>query len=475
MPLTPFEHFILADDCPDHPMSFFIQMKFQGRFDRAQFEAALLSTLKLHPLLNSRIQGSAKDATSRISWVESDSAPPSIDWNDADIPIRFTSGRWIDLRSETGIRLWLRETENTTNLMLQIHHSCCDGLGATSFIQTLLAAYDLLHKTGSTSGLEKTFDLRLLRERDLSLSSWRRIWNTARHAFHRVSRYCKHPPVPLATPRALPVEDSGSDPFPRFQTLTFDAADTKKLRATAKRLGVSLNALLLRDLFLILDHWNRRHSPDRGSRTIRVCIPINLRRATDGRMPAANVVSLSFLDRVAAQLADPIQLVAGLHEQVEQTLRVRTSLAFVPALKLIGMIPGQLYARMRRPRCRATAVLSNIGSLCFGSILRGRDRRMVSGSVILESIEAVVPLHPLTHVAFVASHYGGKLSLTISHDPCWIDADEARELLESYVRQLKASLEQSNCHPSVSPTVVHTSTQGVSAEPVNVVQCRHPM
>lgn len=445
MSLAPFEHFMLAGDCPDHPMSFFVQMKFQGRFDRPQLNAALQAALAVHPLLNSWIQGSVKEATSRITWIEADSPLPTIDWNDAEVPFRFTAGRWLDLNSETGLRVWLRESEDTTTLVLQIHHCCCDGLGASSFIQTLLMAYHLLQTSGSTAELEKMFDPHLLRERDLSLSSWRRIWNTARHAFHRIARYCKLPPVPLATPRPLPEDISGDDPFPRFQTFTFDAADTKQFRVTAKRLGVSLNELLLRDLFLILDHWNRRHSPDHSSRTIRVCIPINQRRATDHRMPAANVVSLSFLDRVAAQLADPIRLLGNLHEQVDQTLRVRTSLAFGPALKLIGMIPGRLYARMQRTNCLASAAMSNLGILCVGSKLLGRDRRMVSGGVVLESVEVILPLHPLTHVAFVALNYGGKLSLTISHDPRWIDAADGRELLASFVRQLKVSLAQSNC------------------------------
>ena len=442
MPFAPFEHFMLADDCPEHPMSFFIQMKLQGRFDRPQLNAALRTALALHPLLNSWIQGSVKDATSRISWIESTSPPPTIDWNDATIPLRFTVGRWMDLRTETGIRLWLRETENATTLMLQIHHCCCDGLGATSFIQTLLLAYDRLHTSGSTSALEAMIDLRLLRDRDLSCSSWRQMLKTAWHAIFRVSRFAKSQPSPLATPRALPSISSGEDQFPQFQTFTFDAADTQHIRVAAKRLGVSLNVLLLRDLFLILDHWNQRHSPDHRSRTIRVCMPINLRRSTDYRMPAANVVSLSFLDRAANQLADPIRLLRSLHAETEQTKRVRESLAFVPALKLLGMMPGRLHAHMQRTRCLASAAMSNLGVLGAGSPLLGRDRRMVSGGLVLESIEAFMPLRPLTHVAFVASNYGRKLSLTISHDPRWIDAADGRELLESLVRQLKVSMTQ---------------------------------
>lgn len=440
--LAPFEHFMLADDTPEHPMSFFIQLKFQGRFDRSQLNAALKTTLTLHPLLNSRIHGSVKDATSNITWIESTSPPPEIDWNDAEVPLRFAAGRWMDLTSETGLRLWLRETENSTRLLLQIHHACCDGLGASSFIHTLLLAYHQQHTSASMSALEEQFDPRLLQERDLSCASWRQIAKTAWNALHRVSRHFKHKPVPLATPRALPVENRGEDQFPQFQTFTFNETDTEQARLTAKRLGVSLNVLLLRDLFLTLDRWNRRHSTDHRSRAIRICMPVNVRRPIDYRMPAANVISLSFIDRSADQLVDPIDLLGNLHTETEQTIRLRTSLVFVPALRLLGILPGQLHARIRRPHCQASAALSNLGILLMRSPLLGRDRRAVSGGVTLESMEPFMPLRDLTHVAFAASNYGRKLSLSISHDPRWIDTADSRELLESYVQQLKASLAQ---------------------------------
>ena len=56
----------------------------------------------------------------------------------------------------------------------------------------------------------------------------------------------------------------------------------------------------------------------------------------------------------------------------------------------------------------------------------------------------VLPLRPLTHAVFAALNYGGKLSLTLSYDPHWIDAADGRELLESFVRQLKKSLAHSH-------------------------------
>lgn len=444
MPLAPFEHLMLADDCPNHPMSFIVQMKFQGRFDRPQLDAALKSALTLHPLLKSRIQGFAKDSTSRITWIESSSPTPTIDWKDADIPIRFANGRWLDLKSETGIRLWLRESEKTTTLTLQIHHCCCDGIGALSFIHTLLAAYHLPATSASTSTLAEAIDPRLLQDRDRSCSSWRQSVKIAWRAIFRIARYAKSRPVPLVTPRALPSDNAGTEPFPRFQTFTFGDADTKQIRATAKDLGVSLNDLLLRDLFLTLDQWNRRHSTDHRSRTIRVCVPINLRESADRRMSAANMVSLSFLDRDANQLADPMSLLDSLHAQTKQTKRSRKSLVFLPVLKLLGMFPGRLFAHMQREHCQASAVFSNLGVLWAGSPLLGLDQKIVTGGLTLESIEAIVPLRRLTHAGVFALTYGGKLCLTVSHDSRWLDDADARELLESVVRRLKPSLAESN-------------------------------
>jgi NRPS condensation-like uncharacterized protein len=447
LPLAPFEHYILADDRPDHPMSFFIQMKFLGRFDRPQLNAALQTALGVHPLLNAWIRGSAKDATPRIAWIEAHAQPPTIDWNSADAPIRFANGRWIDLKSETGIRVWLRETETKTTLMLQIHHCCCDGIGASSFIDTLLMAYHLLHTSASTSATESMIDLRLLRHRDPSCSTWQRILKTAWHAIFRVAPYFKNSPDPLATPHGLPLGNSGGDPFPRFHTFTFDEAESEQIQLTAERLGVSLNVLLARDLFLILDQWNKRYSPDHRTRVIRVCIPINLRRPIHRRMPAANMVSLFFLDSDAKQIADPTRLLGNLKKQIEQTLRLRKALAFVPALKLLGMFPGGLEARIRRSQCLASAVMSNLGVLGARSPLLGAGRRLVSGSVILDSVEVVLPLRPLTHAVFAALIYSGKLSLTLSYDPRWIDTADGLELLESFVRQLKASLAQGTIIP----------------------------
>ena len=433
---------MLADDSPDHPMNFFIQLNFRGRFDRSHLNAAMQKALSLHPLLHCLIQGSAHDKTSRIFWVPATSPTPEIDWNDAEVPLRFATGRWMDLTIETGIRIWLREAAETTTLLLQMHHACCDGLGGSSFVHTVLMAYHKLQTSGSLSDLDELVDPNLLRERDLSCSSMSRIAKTAWNAISRLRRYFKTQPIPLATPRDEPKDVHFEQMFPQFQTHAFSEAETEQIRVTAKRLEVSVNVLLLRDLYLILDQWNRRHSTDQQSQAIRICVPINLRRSIDNRMPAANVISLSFLERDSNQLADPTQLLHSLHQQLEQTIRVRDFLSFTPALKLLGMFAGKLATRMQRPRCQASAGLSNIGILLARSPLLGRDRRGVAGSVTLESMEPCMVLRRLTHIGVAVSNYGKRLYLTITRDPRLINESESRELLDSFARQLLATSEQ---------------------------------
>lgn len=442
LPFTPFEHFMLADDTPDHPMTFFVRLQFRGIFNRPHFQTALSLALEQHPLLNSLIRGSAADRTSDIAWVTCLDPMPAVDWADADTPLTFSRRRWIDLRSERGIRLWIRDSkaDETTQLILQIHHSCCDGIGANTFISTLLTAYHKLDSGTHSAAIERSFQPELLRMRDQSCSSWAQLARTAWRAIFRTPRFFKGKPIPLAACRKATRENMHDEKLPEFETFTFSREETESLRLAAKEREVSVNDLLSRDLFLALDDWNRTHSPNHESRPIRICMPVNLRRSGDRYMPAANRISLSFLDRGPEHFAAPDTLLKSLQKQTEETKKSRKILAFVPALKLIGMLPGRMSARMNQGRCLATAAISNLGVLNSPSQEKGRSGPTVAGNMTLESIEALLPLHPQTHVAFVILSYCDRLSITLSRDPRWIDEDEGRELLTNYVRVHRSSI-----------------------------------
>ncbi len=106
LPLTPFEKYMLADDRPDYPMTFSLQLDFSGEFRRPLFDASLEEALSRHPLLCAVVRHLPK--AGRV-WMPADPSMPPVDWNVAEIPLACPHGEAIDLQRETGLRIWVRQ------------------------------------------------------------------------------------------------------------------------------------------------------------------------------------------------------------------------------------------------------------------------------------------------------------------------------------------------------------------------------
>src|ERR1700722_10069442 len=109
LPLVAFEHYMLADDRLAYPMSFYFRSTFTGRIDRRRFHEALRAALTQHPLLHAHIRGSAEGETSGLAWLDASDLELLVSWNLENSPVLFPKGQRIDLRRETGIRLWAHE------------------------------------------------------------------------------------------------------------------------------------------------------------------------------------------------------------------------------------------------------------------------------------------------------------------------------------------------------------------------------
>ena len=93
--------------------------------------------------------------------------------------------------------------------------------------------------------------------------------------------------------------------------------EVQKLTAAVAEAEVTANDWLLRDFFVAVDDFRARHQVTTPSEWIRLSVPMNLRREADNRMPAANVVSMVFLDRTPKQIANSTGLLASIHEEME--------------------------------------------------------------------------------------------------------------------------------------------------------------
>jgi hypothetical protein len=248
--LTPIEKLLRADDHSRYPMTFVLEMVFSGTIDRASFEAALAESLARHPLLVSHIL----PAKGKVPcWVSANGQMPPVDWGDGHLPLNCPNGEGIDLRREVGLRIWIRQSPGRARLITQFHHACCDGVGAYQFLGDLLALYaahvapDLPHPT------LKPIDLGRLRSRAhgcMEIATSRQFGRQAQsslsHAYEMLIRGCT--PLRPATPNS----NGQAPPFPGVHSFTFDQTEHRGLRQAADHLGVTLNDLLLHELFFVM-------------------------------------------------------------------------------------------------------------------------------------------------------------------------------------------------------------------------------
>src|SRR5262245_54061623 len=124
--VNPFERYYLADDRPEYPTAFLVEMRFSGLLDRAAFTSALSQAVEGHLLLSAIVA----DGPRGLEWVAGTGQSPEIDWADQSIAIAPPDGEFIDLRQSRGLRVWVRTSEAATRVVLQFHHACCDGLAS---------------------------------------------------------------------------------------------------------------------------------------------------------------------------------------------------------------------------------------------------------------------------------------------------------------------------------------------------------
>ncbi|MBN1587930.1 MAG: hypothetical protein JW888_00280 [Pirellulales bacterium] len=447
LPLVVFEKYILLDHRPDYPMTYCLTFDFRGHFDRPALDDSLEEVLPRHPLFTARVK---RLPWKGLCWISEGGSFPRIDWDTLDVPLACPHGEAIDLRRECGLRLWVRQDDGHARLTLQVHHACADGIGTLHFVGDLLAAY-ALRVNGHDNGRRLVpLDPASLQQRDKfdvelpePVSQWHVLKSTVIETFKFLGRQ----PAPLVVPGTMPlsardeqdVRGTPPRPFPGICSHTFDARKTEALRNEAKRRGVTLNDILLRDAFVALAEWNAIHDPKSRRRWLRINMPTNLRVRKDRRMPAANMMGYAFLTRHRAECDDSDELLEGIHRETELIKQWSLGLMFLDGLAFISRIPGLLRLTTRRRRCLASVVLSNLGdpALHFHTRLRNGDRRIQAGGVVFERLTGSPPVRPLTHAAVLASRHAGQLTVSLRCTPVLFSLADAEAFLAKYVEFLE--------------------------------------
>jgi hypothetical protein len=456
-PLTAMEEFFFWDDRPAYPCNCFLRLRFAGCLDRTAYERAVRVALARHPLLRAKVEVVGRR---RLRWsVVEDPAPVTI-WEDAPVGGPMPPGMHMDLQREIGIRFHVRTDARAaaSDLTIQFHHACSDAAGSASFVRDLLMVYAANATGGQTflsaeengpDGADRNvcpteelppLNARLLAGRGrFGLTVGKLLGMAPRQLVGLLGarQFLMRRPVPIVPHQACANDSPLPKNYPATLSHTLDREATAGVRRAAKRLVVTTNDLLTRDLFLTLGEWRSRQNIADDDGWLRMMVPMNLRREGDERMPAADVVSSVFLDRRGQDFADADRLLRGIHAEMELIKRNQLGYIFVFSLAICRRLFGGLEKQVRADKCTVSCVFTNVGSIFAQAPLPERDRHVVAGNVTLMDIDAVAPVHPYSCVTVVAGLYANRLGITLHYDPRPLSEAQAADLLAAYVRRIQ--------------------------------------
>jgi hypothetical protein len=446
LPLTPFEEYALRDGTASHPLEFFYRLSFDGPLDHGVVATAAAEAFRRHPLFTTRIEERARlvprfvpgDAPS-VTVLEprtADDLPPIPALDEAAGPL----ARLFLISRPTG----------ASDILAQFHHVACDGLGALAFLADFCALADAAFRNAAADLAPS--DPRTLRRRGRSgLDSWKLVRSLPAQArgLEGVWKFLRHRPA-----RFAPAGEPGPDRLHRLQRADawFEADEARGLRRAATSAGISVNELAAAALFRALreplpaaDAWPARD-------VVRLSIPINMRGPADRRLPAANVVSMVFLDRRPAEI-DAADLEKSLHAEMQLIKRLGLGMTFLFTLAAARLLPGGIARLVGDRSTAATALFTNLGRIFF----RAADRRTGLVPVGPHALVAVEPLAPLrrgTALAMAAVEYGGRLRFTLRTDPAALDTAATEALAAAFARHLRRHLPVPSGHAVPEPAPV---------------------
>ncbi len=445
--LTPIDAFFLADDHDDYPMTFASNLFFEGEFDRASFASALDEALDLHPLLQAVVRNAKQDSPCFVTATE---VEPVVNWGGLHDDVDLESRESIDLRHETGLRIWIRQGEGRSQLTIQFHHACCDGTGAHRFIGDLLAAYGKRQTPpGERSPQTASYDPGLLRKRRAKLAgvfangsllaNLRVAWRMSTEVFGRrvapLNVNGKHN-------NSMSVGQCGRRTFPAIVTHKFTKEQHKDLRQSASKLGVTLNDLILAETFSTMRDWNVQHGSPPDQR-LRIMMPSDIRDKDDYALSASNMTSYNFITRRMSECVDERSLLRGLWEETSRIKHNASGRNFVEAIMMASKCTPWLVPRvLARDVCLSTVTVSHMGDPTkrFLATFPRRNGKLVCGNLVLEDMVGVSPMRRKTRASISIVSMYRKLGINVRCDPNTMTLGDAHEFLQMLVRRMSDRL-----------------------------------
>jgi hypothetical protein len=423
LPLTAFEEYMLLDDRPAYPMTIAARFDFTAGGPPATLSAAFAEALRQEPLLAARI---VRGKHGRARWMAAE--PPSLAaaaFESSGGPAATLAPALPRIDPVRGPLLAARvlTAADGWSIVVAAHHAACDGLGLVGFMERwlLLTAGVEPRRSRPADAERAAGTLAAVSARGRVAGSWReflRLLPRLAKGLEGVWQFVAHDVAELGqTGGSGPADggDPGAAWRPAVLAVTLDEATVAALDRRARSAGVMVNDLLLTALVSTLG----RQLDEAGDRRrwIRVATPISLRTKADRLLPAANRVSMVFLDRLAAARHDEPRLLRSFKDEMDVIRSHHLGHMFPLSLEAGRWLPGGLAATTRRPRPQATAVLSNLGRCFHRSPLADRDGSLRVGESRLAGWWMVPPIRPGTALAVATHETAGRRTIA-----CQLDA-----------------------------------------------------
>ena len=440
--LTPFEEYMLLDNHSAYPMSCFILFRFRGECHRQFLRESVAATLRRHPLLASSVEETKPGV---FCWKPNDSPNvlTEIADHDTNIDGEFIppfSVRGIDLFHEPTIKLTLWAADKNpseTLLFVEVHHSASDAAGTFLFAEDLFTDYAVRCGSFSPDVKRCSIDPNLLEQRGKYGQTFGSILRTLPRQLWGLTRawmFLMNRPLPLIpfTPDLQRHEPSPG--FPAFLFKEFDETETQRVRTAAKNHGVTINDLLLSATFSAMEASRRRWNVPLESQfgQLRLAVPTDLRTPNVADIPAANIVSMVFLDRKPKNIRNDAAFLRNIHREMAHIKRCNLGLAFIHGLTAYKKLFGDYRKMIDQNRCWTTGTVSNLGRL-FGKtpFPAAADGCLRIGNMELTHIYSTPPIRPQSVFGVCVSTYAERLTLTLQYDTEALTRGQAEELLDS--------------------------------------------
>lgn len=393
-PVEPFDHVMLVDARPGHPMCFFLECIVEGDLDKDRLRDALARAVQRHPRFRSRVVWRG----GRPQWCSPDVQPALICQPEASAIDPWSP---IDLERESGLRIVIRSVgPRLHGIVMVVHHAVCDGIAACEFMGDLWAFYEGIEPRG--------FSPPAVRGSEGHEPPATPVQPPAIEPFGEA--------LALAAffPAALACSSTSAEPHkaaePPYASMELDEASTAHLREAAAARNASVNDLIVAAVMRAAIAWNDRAGKRRGG--IRVTMPVSTRTPRQ-REPARNAISYAFLDRSREACADRESLVRSLAAASRWIVASGAVAGFLQAVAFLSKSPLMLRAVTRLPICLSTVIVSNLGDVSRRMrsgvpTIGGRD---APGGLVIRGFRGAPPLRPRTRASVAVLRYAGSTTI----------------------------------------------------------------